>query len=1436
MNNKKGMIEKTIAFVQIFLVLSLVFVVGVSFDSQVVYAQEESVCCEKDNSGNYCSYVPVSQCTGGDVLNASTRCDQSIFCKPGCCASDDGFCYSSSPRALCENGYNGSYSIDNSCSAVNECKLGCCIIGTQAAYTTRNRCINETAAFPDLEVDFRDNVASEIDCLNLARNTDKGCCVTGDSCRFVAKSECNIDTVVNGTGFYNGTYCSTLNNLCTCASANPELGGSGDFKATTCLSNDDKVYWRDSCGNPEGIVQRGLSRHGGARDDGNCDYNTGTLCGDSNNDGIHVCESLDCQGGTSGVTRNENLSVNLDESYEGRGTPLGGEGGLASGGGIINGESWCEFDSPDQQQIFNQLTTADRQGKDPVGSRYYRHLCINGQELIEPCKDFREEYCYYNSIDVNVNISGRLLPKKYTESRCIINEWQPCTSECNTASPNTMSEGTYKEALKKDQQCCLSPKRDCAWTGNNCIPAVSPGFKFWESEGADVCARASTSCTATFVCGGFNRIFGACGEGEEAVAGAGAAVGVGGGAALYTGLTLGAAAGGPIAVAAFAGVLLVLFVGGGLEKGWQIVSGSECLSQDYLQASNNFCRAQGDCGADFNYLNAYGVEDKFTLSYAGFSNTENINSEIARYARENPDELQDAKSSDRRKDVDFTFVGGKVPGNLTEPSWTKGDQFFNFTTDRSGTGSKFVRAIFGDDEISATSAFSPGGVGIGSAIVASVLALGGSTAATSGAGLSITPIGYLVSKLIQLIPGVPDLGLNVARSAAARSAETAFAGAYERGSFDAAQKEALRSAIAKKYGEEVAAKATDADLQAIASLQQEGAEAVVVGEQEVSIEAQNELVVQASETYGEQQAATSFSGYLTGVSAAMWAYAIYQIIDVVAEDVKQVHITTTCQTWQAPIYRTTNDDPCQRCNPDYKPGLDGGYVNRDKTPKDVRAFKVCSEYRCKSLGPSCELINQGTTEETCVSINKLDTNSPKIEPWIEGFSLNITSRDIRQNATGFRITKEIPIYKQFNVGLKTDEPAQCKMSFEHSRPYETIENNFFGGNNFKYFHINQMMYPASPNSTDAGLTLTGGGHYKLYLRCTDAVGNSNDADYVIEFDVSKEPDLTAPTIVGSSLAPPVGPGLNNQTTFEREVYLMNGANYSDVTLFVNEPAECRYSYVPLDFNLMNETNACKTQATLLYNSCKFVRNSPMIAGIGPAPSGFLSRAGMLQYVYFKCRDHPEPAYNLTRNFNKDPYTIILKGSEPLTIDSSGPSGLIKTSSALVNVTLDVRTSNGALLNGNAICKYTTEERNKDNLASMTEFLNTNLSVHTQPWQPSSGLHKFFAGCYDVAGNRAFAEINFTVERDVIAPYVIRTYRDESFTPPQFVVEINEPGVCKDSVDGTFSFDSGGNLMNMVGVSGKIFSSTNAGSNVYYVVCRDQFNNTMSPATIQIAEV
>lgn len=139
-----------------------------------------------------------------------------------------------------------------------------------------------------------------------------------------------------------------------------------------------------------------------------------------------------------------------------------------------HGESWCSYDSP----VLSKEGTG---GMSYVGSRHYLHSCIDGVEYVEECRDYREELCTQQTTN------------DFTKAACRPNRWQDCFAQ------------------KNKQDCENSELRDCQWTDwlptqNKCHPIIPPGFKFWQGNGFDVCAAATTyqrcdgfSCGNTWV-------------------------------------------------------------------------------------------------------------------------------------------------------------------------------------------------------------------------------------------------------------------------------------------------------------------------------------------------------------------------------------------------------------------------------------------------------------------------------------------------------------------------------------------------------------------------------------------------------------------------------------------------------------------------------------------------------------------------------------------------------------------------------------------------------------------------------------------------------------------------------------------------------------------------------------------------------------------------
>jgi hypothetical protein len=176
------------------------------------------------------------------------------------------------------------------------------------------------------------------------------------------------------------------------------------------------------------------------------DYNPSCLCPETASTNVSLCDGRqcrDCEHTYDYVTKTNSQPMRR------------------------HGESWCSYES------------LAGKGYDYVGSRHYRHYCIDGNEYVEECRDYRDELC----TEETVSVGG----KPFSNAACRINRWEDCAS-CTT------------------EQCCKDVRfRDCDWkswltTDKRCVPYVPPGFRFWEGSGREVCMGA----TMTKECSGFS--------------------------------------------------------------------------------------------------------------------------------------------------------------------------------------------------------------------------------------------------------------------------------------------------------------------------------------------------------------------------------------------------------------------------------------------------------------------------------------------------------------------------------------------------------------------------------------------------------------------------------------------------------------------------------------------------------------------------------------------------------------------------------------------------------------------------------------------------------------------------------------------------------------------------------------------------------------------
>src|SRR3989344_3874058 len=101
-----------------------------------------------------------------------------------------------------------------------------------------------------------------------------------------------------------------------------------------------------------------------------------------------------------------------------------------------------------------------------------------------------------------------------------------------------------------------------------------------------------------------------------------------------------------------------------------------------------------------------------------------------------------------------------------------------------------------------------------------------------------------------------------------------------------------------------------------------------------------------------------FDTFLTGTHAGLIGVVVAVVVFALLykKESKKV-VELRCLPWEAPL----GGADCEKCNTD--------------------PLKPCSEYRCKSLGQACELVNKGSVEERCTWVSRNDVNSPMITPW-----------------------------------------------------------------------------------------------------------------------------------------------------------------------------------------------------------------------------------------------------------------------------------------------------------------------------------------------------------------------------------------------------------------------------------------------------------------------
>ncbi len=510
----------------------------------------------------------------------------------------------------------------------------------------------------------------------------------------------------------------------------------------------------------------------------------------------------------------------------------------------------------------------------------------------------------------------------------------------------------------------------------------------------------------------------------------------------------------------------------------------------------------------------------------------------------------------------------------------------------------------------------------------------------------------------------------------------------------------------------------------------------------------------------------------TGIGIAVAVIIFYKTY----KSESQETITFTCESWDAPV----GGNHCEKCN--------------------QQGSLPCSEYQCRSLGQACELLNPGTDEEKCVWVNKNDVTFPTITPWENALlddydyrpdnAISPPDRGVivwnKESTTGCA-----KAFTPLSFGITTDEPAKCKLDYLRKETFDEMQFYFGGSSLLKYNHTQVMSLPGPSNLAVENITLENDGEFELYVRCQDANGNHNTANFVFKYCVEKGPDTTPPLIVTTNLLNGM-PIAYNQTSIDLEVY-------------INEPADCKWSHLDQSYDDMEEDMTCSSSILEM--------NAQMLYKCSTTLTGLKNRED--NKFYFRCKDKPLESED--KNVNAESYEFVLIGTQPLIIDSVEPNETVRDSTEIVKVTLEAETSAGHN-EGEAVCYYS-DTGDED---SYVMFFETNSYVHSQELWLTSGDYEYFIKCIDLGGNSDIEIVNFNVESDSSAPIVVRAYHEETYLK----LITNEKAECVyDSVDCSYLFEDGTKMTTVDDADH--FTDWNTKIN-FYIKCQDEYGNQPLP--------
>lgn len=507
-------------------------------------------------------------------------------------------------------------------------------------------------------------------------------------------------------------------------------------------------------------------------------------------------------------------------------------------------------------------------------------------------------------------------------------------------------------------------------------------------------------------------------------------------------------------------------------------------------------------------------------------------------------------------------------------------------------------------------------------------------------------------------------------------------------------------------------------------------------------------------------------------------------------EVKEIDVIFECQKWIPP-----QGGSCDLC------GKDELSDGSDEFP--------CNRYSCEATGQNCQFVedSEGENGGMCIVKEELDSFAPKIvnvleESLSEGMEYE---NFVANQKVGLKKTEGecVNQYERITFGVELDEPGRCRMSAAIPTR-ESFEGMSPTGNSLS---VNQTISFRGVDLENLGLdgelNSEARNDVTLYLACEDYYGTS---DSINSFEINL-------CVTPNDYQPPIFDNFNSDG-----IPLPYEAQEYDLSISLNEPAECRWSSSNENFEDMSSENQCGViEDGLGGYSCNFA-DIPL--------------TGERTDICVKCLDHPEwegTDREEDRNVNTQCLDVtLLKSSSELSVELISVSdGEIYTTSAVpYEKEILVRTSGGAF-DGKANCYLKID-------GSESLFAQTGESEHKQILnQLEEGEHNIKVTCTDDVNLRKSLSAKFHVEVESTIPQISRVFSEDE----ELIIITTEKAECaytSSAVDGrnaACSFDvdeageiSGVNPFSVISGSDGRKHSTQLGEGIYHIKCKDEYGN------------